>query len=33
LNDAQITEVHVCTEISDNGVVFDTVSCKTRFLG
>ena len=28
-----ITEVHVCTEISDDGVHFDFVNCKTRLLG
>jgi hypothetical protein len=33
LIDMQITEVHVCTEISDNGVDFESVSCKTRYLG
>jgi hypothetical protein len=29
---AQITEVHVCTEISNNGVNFSIVDCKTRYL-
>jgi hypothetical protein len=32
-NPAQITEVHVCTEISDDGVDFGTVNCKTRLIG
>ncbi len=32
VNPSQITEVHVCTETSDNGINFGTVSCKTRFL-
>jgi hypothetical protein len=32
LNLAQITEVHVCTEISNNGVNFTQVDCKTRYL-
>jgi hypothetical protein len=27
-----VDEVHVCTEISDDGVDFDTVDCKTRYL-
>jgi len=31
--DVHIIEVHVCTEISDDGVHFDTVSCKTRLAG
>jgi hypothetical protein len=29
---AQITEVEVCTEISNNGVSFTQVDCKTRYL-
>jgi len=29
----QIVEVRVCTEISDDGVDFDAVTCKTRQLG
>jgi hypothetical protein len=32
VNLAQITEVHVCTEISSNGVNFTIVDCKTRVL-
>lgn len=28
----QITEVHVCTEISDDGVDFDIVDCTTKYL-
>jgi hypothetical protein len=27
-----VDEVHVCTEISDDGVDFETVACKTRYL-
>ena len=27
-----VDEVHVCTEISDDGVDFDIVDCKTRYL-
>lgn len=27
------TEVRVCTEISDDGVDFDSVNCKTRYMG
>jgi hypothetical protein len=27
-----VDEVHVCTQISDDGVDFDFVNCKTRFL-
>jgi hypothetical protein len=33
LTDWQIDEVHVCTEISDDAVHFESVNCKTRFLG
>ncbi len=32
VNLAQITEVHVCTETSNNGVSFTIVDCKTRYL-
>lgn len=32
VNLAQITEVHVCTEISSNGVNFNIVDCRTRIL-
>jgi hypothetical protein len=32
LTNYQFTEVHVCTEISDDGITFDTVNCKTRYL-
>lgn len=32
-DDVHVTEVHVCTEISDDGVHFDSVNCKTRVLG
>ena len=32
-DDVHITEVQVCTEISDDGVHFDSVNCKTRLLG
>lgn len=28
-----VTEVHVCTEISDDGVHFESVNCKARFIG
>ena len=31
--DAQVSAVVVCTEISDDGVNFDQVSCATRYLG
>ena len=27
-----VDEVHVCTEISDDGVNFDQVECKERYL-
>jgi hypothetical protein len=32
VNLMQITEVHVCTEISDDGVNFSQVDCTTRYL-
>jgi hypothetical protein len=32
INLAQITEVHVCTEISNDGINFTQVDCKTRDL-
>jgi len=32
VNLSQITEVHVCTETSTNGVNFVIVACKTRYL-
>ena len=32
VNLMQITEVHVCTEISDDGVNFDLVDCTTKYL-
>jgi len=30
--DTNVDEVHVCTELSDDGVDFDQVECKERFL-
>jgi hypothetical protein len=33
LNLMQITEVHVCTEISSDGVIFSLVDCTTKYLG
>jgi hypothetical protein len=33
LIDRQFDEVHVCTELGDDNIDFETVQCKERYLG